>query len=64
MKIDGRKTTTSLLLDNGDTLEISKFCGMYTIKVVDANRLMVAELANLVSKDDAQVVASNYIDAA
>lgn len=62
MKIDGRKATNAVALDNGYTLEISKYHGMFTIKVINADRLVVAEFASLVSKHDAQTIAGEYIN--
>ena len=62
MKIDGRKSTSAIALDNGYTLEISKYHGMFTVKIINADRLVVAELASLVSKRDAQTIADEYIN--
>ena len=63
MKIDGRKNFNSVTLANGDSLEAGKYHGMYTIKVINANRLVIAELASLVSKEQAQAIINDYLAA-
>ena len=62
-KIDGRRNFNVAELNNGGTVEASKYHGMYSVKVINSDRLVVAELASLVSKEEAEATINEYLAA-
>ena len=60
-KIDGRRNFNVAELNNGGTVEASKYHGMYSVKVINSDRLVVAELASLVSKAEAEAIGLIWI---
>lgn len=60
-KIDGRKKFNVAEISNGGTVEASKYHGMYSVKVINGDRLVVAELASLVSKEEAEAIINDYL---
>ena len=62
-KIDGRRNFNVAELNNGGTVEASKYHGMYSVKVINNNRLVVVELASLVSKEKAEEIVNDYLAA-